>query len=670
MLFDNPALQQLKNNFESEKVKKEGVIKATERGFGFLEIEKDSFFIAPNDMKKVMNGDRVSAVIEKDGEGKTHAVPEKLVEAFLNRFVARVLYVGGKLNVIPDVPTIATKIQVDDKRKDKSVKLENGDYVICTLKTHALVKGYFRADLQEFICKKDDPKAPWSVSLRRYDLPLAEPADEDFKFLENDLEREDLTAIPFVTIDSAHTEDMDDALYIERDGDDFKLYVAIADPTGYIQQDSKFNEIASHRAFSIYLPGRDIPMLPRVLSDNFCSLRPNEERAALVGTITVSRDGEIRKEKTKFTLATIKSQAKLVYNEISDYLEKVEGATFTPTDRIKEILDLLVEFTHVRDRYRATHAAPFRNRPDYEFVLKDSGALDHIEINYRRIANQIVEESMIVANVAAGNFLAEKLQSGIYNLHKGFDMQKKKDIEELLKNENCPYDAEKLNTIEEYNRIRRFAYDSNNGYMDCRIRKLQEFSEMGIKPGPHYALGVENYATWTSPIRKYGDMVNHRLIKSVIVNTPHPLLPDESLLKIMNEARRTNRMAERDVRDWLYVEFLKPDVEKKTVFNGEIFDISRGGLRVILEENGAMIFVPFSYISSNKDDLTLLGDTGEVVVKGETVKRLGDPIKVRIAEINENTRSIIGAPAESIGSLMMVDIEELKKKKPGSNGRR
>ena len=662
MFFDDPVLRQLKNNFEKEKIKKEGYVKASDRGFGFLEVEKDSYFISPNDMKKVVNGDRISAVIETEKDGKTRAVPEKIVEPYLKRFVAKVLYIQGKLNIIPDHPSINIRMQADDHRKDKTDKLQNGDWVICNLTKHALTNNYFRAQLDEFICPKNDPKAPWLVSLRRYDLPTLEPEDEDFKFQESDLKREDLTDIPFVTIDSDHTEDMDDALYIKKDGNNFVLYTAIADPTGYIQETSKFNQIAASRAFSIYLPGRNIPMLPRVLSDNLCSLRPNETRAALVGIITIDESGQVLTDKTEFKLANIKSAGKLVYNEVSDYLEQKEGASFKPTEQIAKILECLVEFTKLRDNYRSTHAAAFKNNPDYEFILKDNGALDYIQVNHRRIANQIVEESMIVSNVAAGDFLAKHLNSGIYNIHRGFDMQKKKDIVQLLEDEHCPFNLDKLDTIEEYNAIRRFAVNNNNDYLDSRIRKLQEYSEIGIKPGPHYALGVENYATWTSPIRKYGDMVNHRLIKAIIVNTSHPTLPDENLLKTMNEARRTNRMAERDVKDWLYVEFLEPDIEKKTSFEARIFDISRGGIKVILEANGAMVFVPFSYISDNKEDLRLVSDIGIALVKNQVVKKLGDKINVRIVEINKETRSIIAAPCEPFGGLMLPNPERNKKK--------
>ena len=151
MLFDDPALRQLKNTFEKEKVKKEGFVKASDRGFGFLEVDRESFFITPNDMKNIVNGDRIRAVIEEDGNGKSHAVPEKLIEAYLKRFVGKVLFVGGKLNIVPDHPSINIRMQADDHRKDKSQKLENGDWVICNLTSHALEKKFFRASLDEFI---------------------------------------------------------------------------------------------------------------------------------------------------------------------------------------------------------------------------------------------------------------------------------------------------------------------------------------------------------------------------------------------------------------------------------------------------------------------------------------------------------------------------------------
>ena len=153
---------------------------------------------------------------------------------------------------------------------------------------------------------------------------------------------------------------------------------------------------------------------------DLCSLKYNEVRAAIVAKIPVTADGTIECEKTVFSLANIKSQGKLIYNYVSDYIENGDSSRFNPDPTIKAVLDNLIEFTKARDSYRSTHCATFKNRPDYDFVLTEDGALDHIEVNTRRIANQIVEESMITANIAAGTILAQTLGSGIFNIHKGF----------------------------------------------------------------------------------------------------------------------------------------------------------------------------------------------------------------------------------------------------------
>ncbi len=665
MLFDDPALSALKKQFNNEKPRKEGTVKASDRGFGFLETaERESFFIAPDDMRSVVHGDRISATIGTDSQGREHAVPETLIDPFLKRFVARAVISSGKLMAVPDHPNIRTRMECDDARPEGAEEIRSGDWLVCELTAHALKDGAFRAKVTERICAADEPRAPWIVSLRRYDLPLHEPADREFPFIDQDLPRKDLTALPFVTIDSSHTQDMDDALCIEKDDQGYTLMVAIADPTGYIAEGSDLDTLASKRAFSIYLPGQDIPMLPRILSQNLCSLREGEDRPVVAGRFRVALDGTIDLSKSEFCLGTIRSQGKLVYDEISDYLEGREGATFKPAPAVDQVLRLLEEFAHARDGYRSTHAAAFRNRPDYDFVLKEDGSLDHIEVEHRRIANQIVEECMITANVCAGNLLASKFQSGIFNLHKGFDLEKIDAIKKLLDSQHCPYTDEQLSTIEGYNAIRRFAVSQGDNYMDCRIRRLQEYSQISIAPGPHFALGVENYATWTSPIRKYGDMVNHRLLKSLITGAEHPKLPGDDTLAQMNLARRVNRMAERDVRDWLYVDYLEPEIAKKTVFEGEVFDIMRGGMRVTLDANGAMIFVPFSFMSPDRDSMTLDGDEGVALVGGKVALKLGDPIKVRIIEVDHENRSITGAPVESIGGVMLPVPEPRRSARP------
>ncbi len=654
MLFDNPALQQLKQDFDSAKVKKEGIVKASDRGFGFLELtdRRESIFIAPQNMKKVLHGDRISAVIEDGKDGKKQAVPEKLIESSLKRFVARISINQGNINVIADSPTIKNLISANDNRKDKSQKLKQGDFVICNLSKHALNDNNFKASIIEYITDANDPKIPWTVSLRRLDLPLEPPSQKDpFVFLESDLERVDMTDKPFVTIDSQKTKDMDDALYIEKTDDGFTLYVAIADPTGYIDENSSLDKEASIRSFSIYLPGRDIPMLPRELSDDLCSLKENEIRPSLVAKIKVLQDGTVIAQDAEFCLANIKSYKKLIYNDVSDFLETNKNEA-NYDDVIQNQLKILKEFALARDSYRCKYSAPFKDRPDYEFILDENGALESIEVNYRRIGNRIVEESMISANIVAGEILASKLNCGIFNTHLGFDLGCKDEILDLLKREGFDKATEEsIATIEGFNEVRRFAVAQESGYLDCRIRRLQEYSQISITPAPHYALGLNFYATWTSPIRKYGDMINHRLIKSLICAKEHPRMPNDETLNIMNTARRSNRIAERDVKDWLYVDYLEKDFKEGKVFEAEILDISKNGMRVTLLQNGATVFMPASMFTDSFDIVEFKNLTGEVLVDGKVALRLSDIITVKIVDINKPTRSIIAAPTVGLPGI-------------------
>ncbi len=666
MLLD-PALLQLKEKFESAKIRKEGQVRATDRGYGFLETaNRESYFIAPANMKKLLHGDKVVCTIDKDEDERGRAIPESLVETSLKRFVGRLTISNSadkklKLSVIPDSSAIRTQIEVDDRRKDTSVVLKNGDFVICTLRTHALKQGEFRASLDEFVCEGSNPRAPWLVSLRGLNLPLDGPQTEDLSFNEDSSKYQDLTSLPFITIDSEKTEDMDDALYLEQTDDFFVLYVAIADPTAYIKEDSALDKEASERAFSIYLPGCNIPMLPRELSDNICSLREGEKRPALVGRLYIKKDGELLLDKTEFMPAEIISCGKLIYNEVSDFLEEIPNDAFHPNDDVAKVIRGLADFARVRDKYRSTHAAPFLPRPDYEFILNDDGALDHIEVNFRRIANQIVEEAMIAANLACGDLLAKTYGTGIFNIHKGFDSREKNLVLKLLKDEGYEdADENSIATMAGFCAVRRFAAALTSTYLDNKIRKLQEYTQISLKPGPHFALGVENYATWTSPIRKYGDMINHRLIKAAIMGLDAPKLPDESTIAAMNTARKINRQAERNVADWLYVDYLEPEIAKKTTFKGEVFDVVRGGLRVILTENGAAVFVPCALIAENKEALECSNTTGMLLVNGNCALRLGDPLEVRIVEINRTGRSIIAAPTAPIGGLMLPDFSKLK----------
>ncbi|HDS1151216.1 TPA: exoribonuclease II [Pluralibacter gergoviae] len=642
MLQDNPLLAQLKQQLHSQTPRAEGVVKGTEKGFGFLEVDaQKSYFIPPPQMKKVMHGDRIIAVIHSEKD-KESAEPEELVEPFLTRFVGRVQRKDDRLSIVPDHPLLKDAIPC---RAARGVEhdFKEGDWAVAEMRRHPL-KGdrSFYAELTQFITYGEDHFVPWWVTLARHNLEKEAPDGIATEKQDEGLERRDLTGLDFVTIDSASTEDMDDALYAEEAADGrLHLTVAIADPTAWIVEGSKLDKAAKVRSFTNYLPGFNIPMLPRELSDDLCSLRANEPRPVLACRMIIDADGAIADD-IEFFAATIESKAKLAYDSVSDWLEGNGGWT-PPGDAIAAQITLLARICALRGEWRHNHALVFKDRPDYRFVLGEKGEVLDIVAEPRRIANRIVEESMIAANICAARVLRDKLGFGIYNVHTGFDAAKTEQLAELLKTHDVHVDAQEVLTLNGFCKLRRELDAMPSGFLDSRIRRFQSFAEISVEPGPHFGLGLEAYATWTSPIRKYGDMVNHRLLKAIIKGES-PARPQDDITVQMAERRRANRMAERDVADWLYARFLKDKAGTDTRFSAEIIDISRGGMRVRLMDNGAVAFIPAPFIHAVRDELVCSQENGTVQIKGETAYRVSDVIDVTIAEVRMETRSVIARP--------------------------
>ena len=643
MLQDNPLLAQLKQQLHSQTPRAEGVVKATEKGFGFLEVDaQKSYFIPPPQMKKVMHGDRIIAVIHSEKE-KESAEPEELVEPFLTRFVGKIHRKDDRLSIVPDHPLLKDAIPC---RAERGVThdFKEGDWAVAEMRRHPL-KGdrSFYAELTKFITFGDDHFVPWWVTLARHNLEKEAPNGVATEMQDEGLERRDLTALDFVTIDSASTEDMDDALFVEEAADGkLLLTVAIADPTAWIVEGSKLDDAVKIRAFTNYLPGFNIPMLPRELSDDLCSLRAEVVRPVLACRMTLSADGTIE-DNIEFFAANIESKAKLVYDDVSNWLENT-GDWKPQTDAIARQITLLQRVCQIRSEWRKTHALVFKDRPDYRFVLGEKGEVLDIVAEPRRIANRIVEESMIAANICAARVLRDKLGFGIYNVHTGFAPDNTEALAALLKTHDVHVDPVEVLTLDGFCKLRRELDAQPSGFLDSRIRRFQSFAEISIEPGPHFGLGLEAYATWTSPIRKYGDMVNHRLLKAIIKGE-NPSRPKEDVTVQMAERRRLNRMAERDVADWLYARYLNPQAGKDTRFAAEIIDVSRGGMRVRLVDNGAVAFIPAPFLHAVRDEMVCSQESGTVQIKGEVVYKVTDVIDVTIAEVRMETRSVIARPA-------------------------
>lgn len=654
MFQNNPLLSQLKQQIRDSKQQVEGVVKATDKAYGFLETDKGSFFIAPPAMKKLVHGDKIKAFIEEVGD-KKQAEPDSLIDSLLTRFIARVNFnPDGKLQLLVDHPNIKQPIGAN-VHKSVTEKLQQGDWVVASLKTHPLRDDRFLfAQVTAFICGADDHFAPWWVTLARHQQSRYPVQGAEHYDMLDQQEREDLTDLHFVTIDSETTKDMDDALYIEKliqNGEQtgWKLVVAIADPTAYIALDSQIEQDAKQRCFTNYLPGFNIPMLPRELSDELCSLMPNETRPALVCYIETDLKGEIIGS-PYFVSAYVQSKAKLAYNKVSDYLEQQPDSWQPETEQIAEQVNNLHQFALARIEWRKTHSLLFKEKPDYSFVLAENGDVIEIKAEYRRIANQIVEESMIIANICVANYLDQQAKTGIFNTHSGFDKNFLASAQQFLLNNLANeqnqaelterYSVDNLATLDGYCQMRHDIEPLGNDYLELRLRRFLTFAEFKADLAPHFGLGLTGYATWTSPIRKYSDMVNHRLIKATLANQPC-VAPEDTVLMRLQEARRQNRLVERDIADWLYCRYLADKVQQNLEFDAEIQDISRGGMRALLNENGASVFIPMSSIHPNKDEVEHNADEIALYILGERRYKIGDPVRVKLVEVREETRSLI-----------------------------
>lgn len=643
MFQNNPLLAQLKQQLHGQTPRVEGTIKSTDKGFGFLEVDhQKSYFIPPQQMKKVMHGDKIKAILHTDRNRKI-AEPEELIEPFLTRFVGQIQKHNQHLSIIVDHPSLKVPVPCYIAA-NLSHNFEQGDWAVAELRHHPLQGSVgFNAEIIQFITQADDFFAPWLVTLSRRGLEKSAPEADSLQMIADEGEQIDLIHLPFITIDGSTTEDMDDALCTEENADgSLTLWIAIADPTAYIAEDSQLDLIARQRAFTNYLPAFDIPMLPRELADNLCSLRVNERRPALVCRVTVTPNGEL-KDDIQFLNAWVESKAKLVYDNVSDWLENC-GLWQPENEVIAQQIRLLQLLTDWRAQWRKKNALIFKEHPDYRFVLDDNGKVVNIVVESRRVANRMVEEAMITANLCAARVLSHRLGFGIFNVHAGFDPTKVDQAVTVLKSNGIEIDSETLLTLDGFRQLRRQIDLQPTSYLDIRIRRFQTYADITTLPQPHFGLGFDVYATWTSPLRKYGDIVNHRLLKAIIANRSIEQ-PKEEILIQLAERRHLNRMAERDVSDWLYARYLAEKVGTSRSFKAEVVDVSRGGMRVRLLDNGAMVFIPAPFIHAIKNELVCHQENGTILINGREAYRLGDTLDIILVEVRLDTRSIIARPA-------------------------
>jgi exoribonuclease-2 len=659
MFQNNPLLSQLKEKIQQDIPKRQGIVKATDKGYGFLETDKGKrFFIPPNEMKKVLHGDRINALIRESGD-KSSAEPNELKKSEIDVFVARLSIQQGKITIKPNNPLLKGFFKIQGGQKLTEQGFKDGDWISVKLLKHALNEGKgFLVEVIEKIAEANDPFAYRLITVATHKLPNKAPEfDHPWQIIDPELARHDLTKLPFFTIDGINTQDMDDALYIETTENGWSLTVAISDPSAYVPEESEMDAEAKHRGFTLYLPNFNVPMLPRDLSDSLCSLKEGEKRATLCSKIEINHQGEIIGE-AQFFAAWIKSHYRLNYCDVSNYLESESdnddqlktNDQWQPNRQLSEQLTILSDATLKRLAWRTANNVVFKSQPDYTLKLNNKGEVYEILCEPRRTANRLVEESMIAANICAGQFLTKHKQQGVFNVHSGFATDRLNKAVELLAQYNIVTDVETLSTLDGYTNMRQQTALLHNCYLDHRLRKLLAYADTTNMPAAHFTMGVEGYATWTSPIRKYGDLLNHRLIKSVLLKTDDVTISDD-IGAHLNNARKSQRLAERDVNNLLYSRYLKDQVQSKWRYKAEIFDIVKAGVRVRIQENGATFFIPCSLLCADPKEAKQINcdrEQGKVIVAEQTEMQLGDIIDVMLNNVKVESGQLIGRLADPL----------------------
>lgn len=637
MLQDNPLLAQLKQQLHQQTPRIEGTVRSHEKGYGFLETEnKKSYFIPANKMKKLLNGDKVSGQII-DNKGKESFDPETLIESSWQSFLGKINFDNKVMVIIPENgQQMSIRCKVN---KNVHHQLKSGDWIKAELISHAMDNnGHFFAEVIQFVAEEKSPYLLWQKTLARYNLEAAAPSDESLEFIDNEHAlRKDLTHIDFFTIDGRETMDMDDAISIGKDEQgNYVVNVAIADPSTYISEKSTIDHEALQRCFSTYLPNYTVPMLPKSLANDQCSLKQDEQRPAVVCQISITADGDIIHDETKFCLGLVTSKAKLAYNDVSDFIEK-DVPLPSLIDNLPQQLMLLVTLAETRMKWRHDNALLFKENNEYRFIFDDNKQVINIFKESRRIAQKMIEEIMVIANQAFADKISQDLGFAVFNVHNGFEPKYFDSIIKLLNDDNITeFTKDTLATLECYKDIRHRV--EQNDVLEHRLRRYQSPADFSFEPRAHFGMGFPSYATWTSPIRKYGDLINHRLIKAMLLQQS-PEKPDNQVLVIMNERRKALRLAERDITEKLYCQFLSDKIGQ--IYNAEIIDINRGGAKVRLTDIGAIAFMPLSLIHPVRNEITAHPEDGVIKIKEESSYHILDTIKVVINEVKSDNASII-----------------------------
>jgi ribonuclease R len=621
-----------------------GRVHAHPDGYGFLipdDPDKEDLYLSRREMRRVMHGDRVMVRIErKRGGAETHIA--QILERGQKRLLGTYEEHEGKGYLIPMDPRIAAAIPLSAGDE----KPEKGTVVAAEITRYGTGYTSTEANLIETLGNPDDPEIQARAIIFRYGLPtvFSPDAKRDAENCSQTIDareiaaRVDLRPHPIVTIDGERARDFDDAVAVEKKDGVYLLYVSIADVAHYVRPGSALDREAYERATSVYFPDRALPMLPEELSNGICSLNPHANRLTKTALIEIGASGEVLK--SRFFNSVIRSRARMTYTEVRRILVDKDPACL---ERYRDLVDpfkLMEELALILWKKRRARGSLDFDLPEAEIILDLQGAPENIVRAERSIAHRIIEEFMIAANEAVARHLKEKDFPLLYRVHEGPEHETLEEMAPFLLSlgYRLPLRKERM-TPKELQKLLESCHGKPEERVINRVL-LRAMKQARYAPENigHFGLASTCYTHFTSPIRRYPDLIVHRALENVLSEKKLKPGEREELDRTLAEAgkhtserERTAMDAEREMVDLKKAQFMMDKIGQE--FGGFIVSLANFGFFVELENYFVEGLVK---LASLKDDDYQYYEK-EYLIKGRRHGRkfrLGDAVRVRVARIN------------------------------------
>lgn len=651
----------------------EGRVIGHRDGFGFLQRDDrgPDLFLAPREMLKVLHGDRVRVKATGDYRGKPEATIVEVLERRTNKLVGRFLHERNTLIVVPEDQRIKHDILIP---ASETAGAEHGQVVTVEIMQQPTRHSQPLGRITEVLGEIDDPGMEIEIAVRKFDVPhlfsqaALDQADQIAPVVQPSdfIGRVDLRDVPFVTIDGEDARDFDDAVFCEpvnlgteaRKRPGWRLLVAIADVSHYVRPGDALDDDALERGTSVYFPRRVIPMLPEALSNGICSLNPDADRLVLVCDMVIAGSGTKAGTVTAYQFydAVIHSHARTTYTNVWAALQQPEGPAAAAMQAVMPHLQHLNELYQILADARVTRGAMDFETLETRIVCNPLGRIERIEAYTRNDAHKIIEECMLAANTCAAEFMKRNKRHGLYRVHEGPTPEKLQTLRAYLRTVGLNLDGNDDPSTDDYARLLKAA----RGRPDFAIiqtmclRSLQQALYSPERVG-HFGLSYEHYAHFTSPIRRYPDLLTHRVIKGILSGKrylpDYPELADtvaipaakreealwEKLGLLLSSRERRADDASRDVEAWLKCWFVKERVGE--VFSGRITGVAAFGVFITLDTLFVEGMVHVSELGS--DYFQYIESSNELRGERTGIRyRLTDAVQVQVARVDLEARRI------------------------------